>query len=148
MPPVIESAAAADLPAIRAIVEEAYAPYVPRIGRRPGPMDDDYCALVAAGRVRVLREAKVIGVLVLVPQDDALLIDNVALAAAGRGRGLGRLLMDHAEAEARALSLPRLRLYTHVLMTENRALYARLGYAEVRFVTERGLERVYVEKPL
>ena len=41
-----------------------------------------------------------------------------------------------------------LRLYTHVLMTENIALYVRLGFVETARVTEKGFERVYTEKAL
>jgi len=46
------------------------------------------------------------------------------------GQGLGRVLMDKAEAEARALGLAELRLATHVGLPENVALYAHLGWQE------------------
>ena len=36
-------------------------------------------------------------------------------------------------------------LYTHVLMTENQALYRRLGYVETGRVTEKGFDRVYMQ---
>ena len=56
--------------------------------------------------------------------------------------------MAFAEAEARRHGWREIRLYTHVLMTENQALYCRLGYAETHRVTEHGFERVYMSKPL
>ncbi|MFX8999726.1 GNAT family N-acetyltransferase, partial [Acinetobacter baumannii] len=42
-----------------------------------------------------------------------------------QGRGLGRRLIAFADAEARRLGLPEIRLYTHVTMTGNIALYGR-----------------------
>jgi hypothetical protein len=35
-----------DLPSIEIIVQEAYSPYIDRIGRKPGPMMDDYESLI------------------------------------------------------------------------------------------------------
>ena len=53
----IRPATAADLGVVEAIVRAAYRPYVPRIGREPGPMGDDYGALIRDGRVHVLERA-------------------------------------------------------------------------------------------
>lgn len=39
-------------------------------------------------------------------------------------------------------------LYTHIKMSENRALYARIGYQEYDQRTEQGLSRVYMRKRL
>jgi len=142
-------ATAGDLAGIEALVNSAYAHYVARIGRKPGPMLDDHAARIAAGRTHLLeRDGAVLGLIVLIPQPDALLVENVAVSPRAQGLGLGRRLMDFAEKRARAAGLPRLRLYTHVAMVENQALYARLGYAETRRVTEAGLHRIYMEKPL
>lgn len=146
MPP--RPATPADAPAVAALVRAAYAPHAARIGRPPGPMLDDYAALIAAGRVEVLDGAEGLdAALVLIPQPDALLLGNVAVAPARQGRGLGRALIAHAEARARAGGYPRLRLYTHESMVENRALYARCGFVETARRVENGLARVYMEKP-
>ncbi len=138
-----------DLPAIERIVVEAYSPYVARIGRKPGPMLDDYAARIAAGEVDVVDgPGDLDAVLVLVPEEGALLLDNVAVAKAARGRGLGGALIDHAEAMARALGLATVRLYTHELMTENQAIYAKRGYVETHRAEENGLQRVFMAKAL
>jgi ribosomal protein S18 acetylase RimI-like enzyme len=65
-----------------------------------------------------------------------------------QGRGLGRALMSFAEQEAARCGLTRMALFTHETMTENQAIYARLGYAEVERRVEDGYRRIYMEKPL
>lgn len=146
---LLRPATAADLPALTAIVDAAYGPYIPRIGRKPGPMTDDYTALVAQGLMQVLEDqGRVCGLLVLIAQPDALLLDNIAIAPEAQGRGFGRLLLAAAENAARAAGLPVIRLYTNVAMTENIAIYGRHGYAETGRRVENGLHRVYMEKRL
>lgn len=147
--PVIEKADPQDRVAVEAIVMDAYAHYIDRNGLTPGPMKDDYAALIAAGHVNVLRdETGVAGVLVLIPEEDGLLLDNVAVSPAAQGKGYGRLLLDHAEAAARAHGFCRIRLYTQVIMTENQAIYAKRGYVETHRAVEKGLYRVFMQKAL
>ena len=45
---LIRPADAADLPAVERIVRAAYTMYIARIGKPPGPMLDDYAALIRA----------------------------------------------------------------------------------------------------
>ena len=147
----IRPAVRGDLGAIKAIVRDAYAVYIPRIGREPGPMGWNYAALVDADEVWVATEEDedaVVGVLVLRLQPDHLVLENVAVAPAEQGRGVGRRLIDYAERHARALGLPEVTLYTHERMTENRRLYASLGYLETERGTDEGLRRVYLRKPV
>lgn len=147
--PIIRAAVPADLPAIRAIVEAAYSPYIERLGKKPGPMLDDYAAQIAAGRVHCLcDDAGVAGFVVLVADEARFLLDNVAVADRARGRGFGRLLMTFAEDAARQAGYDAITLYTHEKMHENRALYARLGYHETGLIREKGFARVYMEKSL
>ena len=136
-----------EAPLLRALVERAYAPWVPVLGRRPMPMDDAYEARVAAGEAWVLEEAGAInGALVLEEHADHLLLDNVAVEPARQGRGDGRALLDFAEAEARRRGLPEVRLYTNELMERNIALYAARGYAETERRREKGFCRVFMAK--
>lgn len=138
-----------DLAAVQEIVRTAYAPYIARIGREPGPMLDDYAAMIGASQVHVgIRDGAVQGILVLIPQDGTMLLDNVAVAPEARGTGLGRLLIEFAERTAIEAGHSAIKLYTNEAMTENIALYARLGYAETHRVEEQGLRRVYMRKPL
>ena len=121
--PRIRAAIAADVAVIRQIVEQAYRHYIPRIGKPPGPMLDDYNARISEGVVWVIEEASAIaGVIVLLPRPEYLLLDNIAVAPARQGSGLGRRLLAFAEAEAVRRGYREIRLYTHQTMTENQRL--------------------------
>ena len=134
---------------VAAIVDAAYRHYIARIGKPPGPMLDDYPALVAAGKVWVHDSGSGIGgIVVLEDQADALLLDNVAVHPDRQGTGVGKALIEFAEATAKARGFDRVRLYTHAKMTENIALYLRVGFMEMYRTTEKGFDRVYMEKPL
>mgnify|MGYP001314961146 CR=1 FL=1 len=138
-----------DRGAVEAIVQAAYAPYILRIGRKPGPMLDDYGALIVDERVSVLVDRQEIrGLVVLIPDGEALLLDNVAVDPRAQGCGYGRMLLAFAEAEARRMGARALRLYTNEAMTENLALYGRLGFVETHRAVEEGLRRVYMTKVL
>ncbi|PRH84551.1 GNAT family N-acetyltransferase [Labrys okinawensis] len=139
----------ADLPAVERIIEAAYSPYIARIGRKPGPMLDDHAASIRDRHVHLIElVGEIQGILVLIPEGDALLLDNIAIAPAAQGQGLGRSLLQAAESMARNASYRRIRLYTNEAMTENIALYTRRGYIETHRAEEKGLRRVYMEKDL
>jgi GNAT superfamily N-acetyltransferase len=128
--PTVRLATPSDLPQVENIVRTAYRGYIPRIGREPGPMLDDYASLIDQGQVHVLEDIDVVGVLVLVPEPNTMLLDNIAIAPSAQGRGFGRLLLEFAEQEARRQGFGAIRLYTNALMTENLTLYLRHGYVE------------------
>ena len=145
----IRAASVADVPAIEDIIRAAYSVYLPRMGKPPGPMLDDYTARVRAGSVSVVEDGStILGVLVLIPEPDCLLLDNVAVAPEAQGRGLGRRLVEHAEAEARRLGVGCLRLYTNVAMVENVTFYAALGFEETHRAEQAGYGRVFMRKRL
>jgi GNAT superfamily N-acetyltransferase len=149
MNPTIRLAVPADRSAVEQIVQEAYAPYVPRIGRKPAPMLDDYAALIRDHRVHVFEDdGRAIGILVLIPQDDAMLLDNIAVRLAAHGLGYGRRLLEFAERAARDAGYGQIRLYTNEMMTENIAFYSRIGFTETHRTEEKGLRRVYMIKGL
>jgi GNAT superfamily N-acetyltransferase len=147
---VIRRARPEDRAAVEAIVNAAYAIYVDRIGKPPGPMLDDYASLIADGSVSVLEDpdGTMAAIVVLVPQPDHLLLDNIAVRPDRQGQGLGRRLIEFAEDEARRLGYAELRLYTHQTMTENIVFYARLGFAETGRAHQGGYDRVFMTKRL
>jgi ribosomal protein S18 acetylase RimI-like enzyme len=145
----IRAATLADVPVVADIVEHAYGPYIARIGKRPGPLLDDYAARVSEGVVWVIEEGTTIAALiVLLPKVGHLLLDNIAVAPTRQGFGLGRRLLAFAEAEAVRRGYREIRLYTHEAMTENQRLYAAIGYQETGRGTEAGYERVFMCKRL
>jgi ribosomal protein S18 acetylase RimI-like enzyme len=147
--PSIRPATITDLPAVEQIVRDAYDKYIARIGGKPGPLLDDYRQRVEAQAVSVLIDGGTIaGLVVLLPKDDHLLLDNVAIATNYQRKGLGRLLIGFAEREARRRGYREIRLYTHQKMYENIALYPRLGYQETGRGEEAGFPRVFFRKRL
>lgn len=138
-----------DLQAIEDLVHAAYNPYVASIGRKPAPMLDNYSALIGAGNVHVIEsDGAVEGVLVLIPDGDSLLLDNVAVSPSAKGLGLGRAMLEFAEQAAIASGYPSIRLYTNEAMSENIELYSQIGYVETHRAEEKGLRRVYMTKRL
>ena len=146
---MIRLARAEDTATVAAIVHAAYVGYQTSIGTTPGPMRDDYNDLVGRGVVHVLEEnGDILGLVVLIPEDHAMLLDNVAVRPEAQGRKLGSRLIAFAEQQARAAGFDNIRLYTQELMTENRARYAHLGFVETHRAEEKGLKRVFMTKTL
>ena len=127
--PILRLAVADDVPMIEAIVRDAYTLYVARMGKRPGPMLDDYAARVGEG-----------GVTVVEAEPDHLLLHAVAVAPALQGRGLGHRPLEHAKAGARLLADSR--------MHETIALGRHAGYVETGHREEAGFERVSLRKSI
>jgi ribosomal protein S18 acetylase RimI-like enzyme len=146
----LRRATEADGPVLGGIAEAAYSPYLERMGGlRPGPMDTDYAAAAAETEAWVaLLDGDVVGFVLLVGEVDHVLLENVAVVPEHHGRGVGRMLLELAEHRTAELGLDRVRLYTHVTMVENQALYERVGYVETARTTEHGFTRVFYEKRL
>lgn len=122
-------ATSVDASTVRDLVRAAYAKWVPLLGREPKPMTADYEAAVRNHVVDVLRlDGEAAALIEMEPEDDHLLVVNVAVSPDHQGRGYGRALLAHAEEFAISLGLKELRLYTSVHLTENVKLYERVGY--------------------
>ena len=147
--PRIRLAIAGDTPTVARIVDDAYRRYIARMDRPPGPMLDDYAARVSAGVVWLIEDGDgIAGILVLLPEADHLLLDNIAVAPARQGTGMGRRLLSFAEAEAVRRGYTEIRLYTNAVMTENQRLYAAIGYEETGRGIDSGYQRVFMRKRL
>lgn len=129
------------------LVKAAYEHYVERIGRLPGPMTEDYVEVIHSRQVTVAeRSGTIAGVIVLTVTDEGFLIDNVAVHPSRRGTGLGRALLEFAETEARRAGYDSVYLFTHEKMTENLALYSRIGYVEYDRRSRGDFSLVYMRK--
>ena len=145
----LRRAAPSDASTMHPIAQASYAGNVPRMGRRPYPMDMDYDAAVADAESWVaVDDPSVVGFLVLVDEADAMLLENVGVLPSHHGRGVGRALLELAESRAVESGHSRIRLFTHVTMVENQALYERIGYVRTHHATDDGHTRVFYEKVL
>ncbi len=146
----VRTAQASDVPGITACICEAYVHYIERIGRQPAPMLQDYIEVVGRDQVHVAAAADgaILGVLVLATTDEGFCLDNVAVRPSHWGEGIGRMLLQLAEAEARRQGFASIYLYTNEQMTEDRALYQRIGYVEYDHRMVDGYARVFFRKAL
>jgi N-acetylglutamate synthase-like GNAT family acetyltransferase len=125
----IRRATPADAAAIAALTREAYAKWVPVIGRAPKPMAADYDVAVREHLIDLLEcDGALVALVECIEEPDHLLIENLAVAPAHQGKGHGCRLMAHVETLAHALGFNEVRLYTNKLFAENVAFYAKLGY--------------------
>jgi len=139
-----------DLSAVAALIDAAYRHYVPILGRRPRPMDDDLQARLGNGELFVIEEdGTLLAVLTMMVQAAAVHIFNFAVHPDAQGRGLLRQMLDFAEAAARREDKSKLTLYTNAAMTRNRAIYAHLGFTETgEHDSPGGYRIVFMERPL
>ena len=139
----------ADAAKVTALVHAAYRHYEERIGMVPRPMTDDYAEIIKNYRVTLAESHQtLVGVIVLTVTDEGFLIDNVAVDPSYRGKGFGKALLEFAEAEARHAGFDSIYLYTHEKMTENLALYSRIGYVEYDRRSQGSFSLVYMRKQL
>jgi GNAT superfamily N-acetyltransferase len=118
-----------DADAIRRLTREAYAKWVPVTGREPLPMRADYTQALKNHRFDLLyADGDLAALIETVPDGDAMLIVNIAVATTMQGRGFGTLLLQHAEELASSTGLQRTRLCTNKLFSENIRLYQARGY--------------------
>ncbi|MEV6117199.1 GNAT family N-acetyltransferase [Streptomyces sp. NPDC052109] len=146
-PERVRAAVAADVPAVQAVTDAAYRPYIARIGVVPQPMEADHAGNVAAGRVFVTGEP-LQGLVVIEAFAGHLLLDSVAVHPDAHGRGVGRRLLHFVDARARELGLGEIRLYTNALMWENQKIYPRYGYEVVERRVDGPYDRIHYRKLL
>jgi len=145
----LRQAEESDASRVSELVDAAYGLYVDRIAGLPGPMTQDYRRVIRDADVTVaVRGETVLGVLVLNVTDEGFVIENVAVHPSERGQGLGRALLEVAEDEARRAGFTSIYLYTHEKMTENQALYRKIGYVEYDRRSQGDFELVYMKKRL
>jgi ribosomal protein S18 acetylase RimI-like enzyme len=140
-----------DIPMIKSMVDDAYSPYIERIGRPPAPMSEDWKLALQTHNVLMLRDSgRVVGSITFHDDDasDTLKIDNVVVHPMAQGHGYGRFMINHVELESQARGLSGVSLYTNAKMVENPALYKKLGFTETGRGVEDGFERVYFCKKL
>jgi N-acetylglutamate synthase-like GNAT family acetyltransferase len=137
---VIRAATAADVPGVTRCICAAYLRYIERVGKQPAPMLQDYANVIRTSQVHVAeREQHILGVLELLVTDEGFLLDSTAV---------GRKLFQFAEQEAKRHGYDSIYLMTNEKMTENQALYSRLGYILFDRRIVHGYPRVLMRKAL
>jgi ribosomal protein S18 acetylase RimI-like enzyme len=147
----LRPATQADVDTITTLTNAAYEKYVPRLGRKPRPMVTDYAQMIRAAQTQAWLAEQAdtcVGLLVLEAKDNHLLIYSIAVQPTQQKQGIGKRLMAFVEQEAKRQNYDHVRLYTNIHMTENIALYTRLGYIETH--REEYLESltIHMEKRL
>jgi GNAT superfamily N-acetyltransferase len=148
-PWTLRRATADDASAVKACVHDAFRVYVARLGVEPRPMQRDYTEAIDSAQAWVATlQQETVAALLLDVTGEGFLVDVIAVLPAHQGTGVGRALLALAEREALRQGHASIYLYTNEKMTENRALYQRIGYVEYKRETLDGRTRVYLRKPL
>jgi len=139
----LRRATADDVATVTACAVEAFRTYIARLGLTPRPMTRDYAQAIAHLQVWVAErpEQQIGAALLLDVTDEGFLIDVIAVHPDHQGSEL-------AEREALRQGHASIYLFTNEKMTENLALYQRIGYVEYRRESLDGRTRVYLRKPL
>ena len=135
------------MPAVENCADKAYRKYVVRIGKAPAPMIADFAEKQSLRQLYVACVAdELAGFVVLISEDHHMHLENVAVLPEFAGQGIGRALIGFVEQKARDGGLSRVELYTNEKMSENLALYPKLGYTEIARKQQDGFNRVFFRK--
>lgn len=125
---ILRPAVAADVDALRLVIDSAYEDY-----RRQGialpPVSDGLAEDIRDNHVLVAADdTSILGVLIVAIHEDYAHLMNVAVDPKATGRGVGKSLIQVADDIALAAGKTELRLATHRQMPENVSLYRYLGW--------------------
>lgn len=145
----LRTATPEDAPAITALVERAYAPWIPIYGRTPLPMTVDYADAVAQNRFDLHHRDGALTALIETQRHlDHLCIVNIAVDPALHGQGVGQQLLEHAETLAAQTGLAEMRLVTNQKAARNIRIYRAFGYRIDREETRDNDVAVHMSKAL
>lgn len=146
---IFQKATPNDLAVVEGLVERAFSAFINVIGKKPGPMLDDYAAAIATGEVWLAEDAGLNkGMLYLIPCDGYLDLETLAVDPQWHGQGVGKALLAFTEERAKALGYRDIHVYTNQKFEVATQMYPRYGYAEVHRGEEKGYQRVYYRKTL
>lgn len=146
---MLSEALPAPVPGITRCVCAAYLQHIERVGKQPAPMLQDYSNVIRTSQVHVAeRDRDILGVIEFFVTDEGFLLDSIAVDPSAQGIGVGRKLFEFAEQEARRHGYDSIYLMTNEKMTENQALYSRIGYILFDRRIVHGYSRVLMRKAL
>lgn len=136
-----------DVTDVQSCVLAAYAKYVRRIGKEPAPIKADYTSEIKSGCVYVaLSGDEIVGCVTFSAREDHLYLQNLAVIPTHSGNGYGKKLIQFVEETALRQGLKAVELYTNEAMSENLAMYPKLGYVETERREQDGYKRVFFRK--
>jgi ribosomal protein S18 acetylase RimI-like enzyme len=145
----ITRASSQDAQTVRQLVREAYAKWVPVIGREPMPMQADYERAVREHEIDLLHaDGQLVALIEIIMHPDHLFIENIAVAPDHQGRGLGHHLLAHAEQKAANAGLTKIGLLTSQAFEANIRLYQSVGFHIDRTEPFMGGTTVHMSKTL
>lgn len=125
----LRRATGADVPALVALQQAAYAPNVDIVRHTPIPLTWDYEAAVRDWECWLVDgPGRLDGALLLHPRADDLYIESISVHPSAKAAGLGRQLLAFADTRARDLGLGTLRLLTNMKLVRNVDWYLAKGY--------------------
>lgn len=138
-----------DAPGLLALARCSFEMYIPRMGREPTPMTDDYATIIHRDFVWIVEGPDgFVAAMVLCLKPESMLLDLLTVRPDYQGKGLGGAMMEMASIEAVKFGHDRITLYTHETMTENLALYSARGFEETHREEFKGGHVVYMAKKL
>ena len=131
------------------MVFESYAPYIPILGKIPPTLFEDFGSHIDHGNLWLMEYGNVaVGMVVLTPQADHMLLQSMCVMPGYQGLGFGRKLLEFANSRSRSMGMRSIRLYTNSLMERNLRIYTAAGYAETSVTAYDWGFRVHMEKAL
>lgn len=91
--------------------------------------------------IAAAEDGRLLGCVFCKAEPESLYIGKFAVSPAAQGKGVGRLLLAAAEARARELGLPALRLETRIELIGNHAVFARWGFVKTAENRHAGYDR-------
>ena len=132
-PLALRRAGVADASAVRELSRAAYAKWVPLIGREPLLMTANYERAVTDHLIDLFEGGgELLALIEMIPKDDHLLIENIAVRPDQQGKGFGERLLGRANGVARVAGFAEIQLYTNAAFSSNVAFYAKRGFEEYR----------------
>ncbi len=136
-----------DLPVIKQCVEQAYRPYVARLGVEPAPLHTDYAGHIQKGNVVIAESSDrdFIGILLSYLDGKSLVVDNVAILPAYQRKGALVEICVEVVRLAREAGAETIRTFTNQKLTRNIAMYEKLGLSIKRIEDMKDRIAVHME---
>lgn len=138
-----------DLPIIRVVVDLAFSPFIPLVGKQPVPMLEDFMKAIRDDEIWLAESSGVCkGLLHLKFAPSHLVYEIVAVSPLWQGQGVGKALLRFGEEKAKEYGYQEIRLLTNQTFSAAVAMYPKYGYQEVERREEEGYSRIYYRKAI